>query len=103
MKNYALSQAIQSGSVGPVGILSKLWRNWRARRAVARLEELDDFLLRDIGVTRGDIAQAATTPLRDNAALVLQSLSRERRYDRHQSTESARPTTPVSFSPIRVS
>ncbi len=79
MRNYAIHQAEISGSLPGTGILAKLWRNWQARRAVAKLDQLDDFLLHDIGVTRGDIHQALLSPLSENAALVLESNARQRR------------------------
>ena len=33
------------------GILGRLFRNWQSRRKVASLQELDDYLLDDIGVS----------------------------------------------------
>jgi uncharacterized protein YjiS (DUF1127 family) len=35
-----------------------LWRSWRSRREVELLLEADDHMLRDIGLTRGDVIGA---------------------------------------------
>jgi uncharacterized protein YjiS (DUF1127 family) len=35
---------------------------WRRRRQLQALCELDDHLLRDVGLTREDVARACTTP-----------------------------------------
>jgi uncharacterized protein YjiS (DUF1127 family) len=76
MRDYALHQAEQSGSLLGTGLLARYWHNWQARRAVKRLDELDDFLLGDIGVTRADINLALRAPLTENAVLVLDRISR---------------------------
>jgi uncharacterized protein YjiS (DUF1127 family) len=57
--------------------LSGLRRAWRARRKRAALQALDDRMLRDIGVSRGDIEQVTA----DGTALELrrsQALARLR-------------------------
>jgi uncharacterized protein YjiS (DUF1127 family) len=41
-----------------VGRLAMMWKTWRNRRAVADLLAMDDRLLSDIGVSRGDIHEA---------------------------------------------
>ncbi len=64
---------------------SLLWRficNWRARRAVVRLDALDDYLLHDIGVTRADVRWASGLPLTVNAALELEERATRRRRGR---------------------
>ncbi len=103
MRDYALHQAEFSSAAGQSGIISRIWRNWQARRAVASLDRLDDFLLHDIGITRADIASAAAAPLSENAALVLEDISRSRqlRYGRERFTKPA--SERGSFSPVRVS
>lgn len=74
MKDYALNRAIfLEQSHGP-GVLRRMFRNWTARRNIAKLTELDDNLLQDIGVTREDIHWAKGLPLAVNAAIALEEL-----------------------------
>ena len=79
------AQAQASGDLPGAGLLVNLFRNWSARRAVRRLAELDDHLLRDIGAAREDIAWVARQPLTVNAALVMEERQRERAMLRHVS------------------
>src|SRR5437762_570898 len=69
MRDYALSQAQATGSVG--FSLATLFVNWQARRDVARLENCDDQTLRQIGLTREDVCQALRLPLTENSRLAL--------------------------------
>lgn len=79
MRDYVLHQAQSMEAAGASSLIARLIRNWKARRAVARLDTFDEFMLRDIGVTRGDIHWAAGLPLTVNAALALEERSRVRR------------------------
>jgi uncharacterized protein YjiS (DUF1127 family) len=72
MRDYALSRAQSAEAAGSASILWRMIGNWRARRAVARLDKLDDFLLRDIGLSRDDLRWAAGLPLTVNAAMALE-------------------------------
>jgi uncharacterized protein YjiS (DUF1127 family) len=83
MNDYALHQAQTAGSLPGVGIIARLIRNWRARRSVRRLQDLDDYMLHDIGATREDVTWAARHPLSVNAALLLEERQRERTTYRH--------------------
>ncbi len=83
MRDYALSRAQSAEAAGSASILWRMIGNWRARRAVARLDELDDFLLRDIGLSREDLHWAAGLPLTVNAALALEERARKRERGRH--------------------
>jgi uncharacterized protein YjiS (DUF1127 family) len=74
MRDYALTASgIQGDS-----LVGRFLRNWRARKAVTRLQDYDDAILRDIGVQRGDVQWAARLPLSVNAALALEECSRQR-------------------------
>jgi uncharacterized protein YjiS (DUF1127 family) len=77
MRDYALHQAQVSGSLPGAGLLENLFRNWLARKAVRRMESLDDHLLRDIGATRDDVIWAGNLPLSRNAALALDERTRQ--------------------------
>ena len=78
MRDYALTMAQAQEATGSASILGQLIRNWRARRAVARLDRLDEHMLRDIGVTREDVRWAAGLPLTVNAALAMDERARRR-------------------------
>jgi uncharacterized protein YjiS (DUF1127 family) len=82
MRDYALSRAQAAEATGSLSLLWRFIRNWRARRAVARLDVLDDFLLDDIGVTRSEVRWAAGLPLTVNAALELEERATRRRRGR---------------------
>ena len=79
MRDYALNRAQSAEAVGAFSLLWRVMANWRARRAVSRLDRLDDFLLRDIGLTREELRWAAGLPLSVNAALALEERSLQRR------------------------
>jgi len=44
------------------GGFRQLWHAWRQRRELRRLSELDDRMLRDIGLSRGDVERALARP-----------------------------------------
>ena len=79
MRDYALNHAQSYEAAGGGSLLARLLRNWRARRAVSRLDRLDEYLLHDIGITRAEIRWAAGLPLSVNAALALEERGLQRR------------------------
>ena len=54
-------------------------RQIRHRRKLKRLMDLDDHMLKDVGVTRGEIEIATGLPLSVDAATELRRMSLERR------------------------
>lgn len=56
-----------------------LGRAWMRRRHYMRLYDLDDHLLDDIGVTRGEVQIAAGLPLSENASVELHRMAYLRR------------------------
>jgi uncharacterized protein YjiS (DUF1127 family) len=56
--------------------LVRVAENWQARRSVRKLLDMDDYMLRDTGTSRGDVEWAAGLPLTVNAALALEERSR---------------------------
>jgi uncharacterized protein YjiS (DUF1127 family) len=79
MRDYALHQSASFDNQMGAGILAQLIRNWRAHRAVARLELLDDNMLRDIGIEREEVLWASRLSLSENAAIALQERAAKRR------------------------
>ena len=64
--------------------LKRLFRNWKSRRQVKRLPDLDTRLLDDIGVNRAELDWAVKLPLTVNSALALEDRSyRRRKEERH--------------------
>jgi uncharacterized protein YjiS (DUF1127 family) len=59
--------AIATDAVREVGrVMAATWTALRNRRQVRRLADLDDHLLADIGLTRDDVAAAATVPIHED-------------------------------------
>jgi uncharacterized protein YjiS (DUF1127 family) len=80
MRDYALNQAISRGEYGIVSLLRRVTRNWKVKRRIAALGSFDDYMLRDIGVTREEIQWAAGLPLTVNAAVALEERAFRRRH-----------------------
>ncbi len=59
--------------------LAVLWRAYRNRIEVARLASLDNRMLSDIGVTRGDVEAAMSLRVSDDPSSHLAALAYERR------------------------
>ena len=80
MRDYALNRAISLEEGNGYSLVSRIWRNWQARRRVADLATYDDYMLNDIGITRDEVEWAAGLPLTVNAALALEERSFRRRH-----------------------
>lgn len=78
MTDHAITRSTAS-SVSFAGRLQRIVHNWRARRNVRNMLELDDRMLSDIGVRRDEVAWAAQLPLAVNAAIELEAAAFSRR------------------------
>jgi hypothetical protein len=72
MRDYALNHALATESIGTSLLI--LFRNWQARRELAKLNHNNDHTLRVMGITQGDVQWALQLPLRDNPRLALENL-----------------------------
>jgi hypothetical protein len=67
---------------GWVATISKPFMVWSNRRQVGGLMDLDERMLADLGLTRGDIAASLATPFLDDPSRHLTNLAHERRNAR---------------------
>ena len=75
--SHDCSPAIYAASEqSKASFLVRFAENWQARRSVRKLLNMDDYMLRDTGTSRGDVEWAAGLPLTVNAALALEERSR---------------------------
>ena len=76
---HTLSQAAAAGEFGamPEGKFATFLNRWRERRQAEAMLRLDDRMLEDIGLTRGDIEHALGTGA-INVATTLEGLRNER-------------------------
>lgn len=62
MRDYMLHQAEMRDQTYVFPKLHRLLRAWRARRQLRALEQLDDHVLKDIGLTRSQVARSLRLP-----------------------------------------
>jgi uncharacterized protein YjiS (DUF1127 family) len=72
-----LSTALEQSQAG---VLAQFIENWFARRAVRKMLAMDEHLLKDAGLTIGDVHWASHLPLSVNAALALEHRARRPRF-----------------------
>jgi uncharacterized protein YjiS (DUF1127 family) len=63
MRDYILSQAQSRQTFGLVATAKRVIRNWKHHRELSRLLKLDDYLLRDMGMTRVLVLHLLALPL----------------------------------------
>lgn len=63
MREYILEQAHCRQPYGRLTTLVRMVKNWRNRRQLRRLASLDDYLLKDIGLSREELNAMARHPL----------------------------------------
>lgn len=69
------------------------WRAFYGRRTARQLLELDDYMLRDIGITRGDVHAALSSPTPTDPTVRLRILAVERRAGRRAAQREAAAET----------
>lgn len=70
--------ASRAGVVARLGrTIAESWRVWNGRRAMRRLNELSDWELMDIGLTRDDLRRAYHLPIFDDPTQHLQRVIQE--------------------------
>ena len=99
MRDYVLTQALSYDRSGPFPVLRRLYSNWRKRRRLTDLQQLDDRILKDIGITSDFLPVENRNPLRQafgrldftmprwNSRVVLWT-----NYSRSDGSNFARPT-----------
>ena len=70
MRNFMLAEAQSRNELVPA--IRRFFGNWKARRGLKRMRDLDDRMLKDIGVSRIDLETAIALPWHENAALYLE-------------------------------
>jgi uncharacterized protein YjiS (DUF1127 family) len=74
-----------------VATLIRLWTRFQNRRDVTRLLALDDHMLKDLGIARGDVFEALSEPMvADPSELLAASASERRIAERARARESLR-------------
>jgi uncharacterized protein YjiS (DUF1127 family) len=63
MRDYILTQAQSAGKTFTFPALHRIVENWRKRRQLRQLEQLDDHVLMDIGLTRDELIRVQRIPL----------------------------------------
>jgi uncharacterized protein YjiS (DUF1127 family) len=63
MRDYILGQAQSRQDFGLVATAKRVVRNWKHHRELAGLLKLDDYLLRDLGLTRALVQHLLALPL----------------------------------------
>ena len=63
MREYIASEARSRLSTFSFSTLRQLVCNWRSRRKLLKLSALEDYQLKDIGLTRGQLRQITGLPL----------------------------------------
>jgi uncharacterized protein YjiS (DUF1127 family) len=66
------------------GAFDRFRRNLRSRRQIVHLSELDDHVLNDIGVTRGDIDAVLSQPFSNDPSLALYNIALSNRSRWHR-------------------
>jgi len=63
MRDHVLNTSIALDASRPFAALARYFTNWRRRRKLYRISDLDDHLLEDIGLQRLEVEEALRLPL----------------------------------------
>jgi uncharacterized protein YjiS (DUF1127 family) len=63
MREYVSNEARSRLSAFSFSTLRQLVRNWRCKKQLRKLHVLDDYQLKDIGLTRGQLNHISGLPL----------------------------------------
>lgn len=78
MRGYVLWESQSRLAYGRFTVVLRVLRNWQHRKDLKRLLALDDYMLRDIGLTRDVLQQLMRLPLTADADWERQRLERSR-------------------------
>lgn len=84
MRDYILNQAETAGKTFAFPALHRMIGNWRKRRQLRQLEQLDDHVLMDIGLTRDELIRVQRVPLALDPVSELLNVRPARRGLRHK-------------------
>ena len=86
MRDYIVEQANFRSRTYAFSWLRRVIRNWLSRRYLRKLEQFDDYLLSDIGLTRDDLRYGQSLPhdVDPIAELTQQRQRRSPRGTRHR-------------------
>ena len=84
MRDYILTQAETADRTFTFPALNRIVANWRKRRQLRQLEQLDDHLLMDIGLTRDELIRVQCSPLSMDPVTELLSVKPMSRGLRHK-------------------
>ena len=76
MRDYVLFQAQRLEPSQPFPTLRRLVSNWRKRRRLRDLQQLENHVLTDIGISRADVAAVLSQPLSVDPAWELERRAR---------------------------
>lgn len=63
MRDYILTQSLSRDSARAFPKLRRMIRSWFMQRDLRVIERFDDYMLHDIGLTRGDLRTLRSLPL----------------------------------------
>jgi uncharacterized protein YjiS (DUF1127 family) len=84
MRDYILNQAESVDKTFTFPALNRIVANWRKRRQLRQLEQLDDHVLMDIGLTRDELIRVQRSPLGVDPVLELLNVKPMIRGLRHK-------------------